>query len=118
MPTVKELRALIQKSKKKTKNCAAISKMNKAELIEHARDLNLIETPKKVIEKSKFEKSLDSISKSVDKLNPKSESGKKKKASIIRRLKRLRKMDKMESAKEEAFIKRLNKNLSELFELP
>lgn len=112
--TVKQLRNMIREHKQSGSKCKPYSKLNKNELIKHAQDLGLIEGS---MSKStnKYEKTLDSISSSVSEMDLKSVSGKKKKESMIRRLKRIRNnFDKLSDVRKESAIKKLKKDLDKL----
>jgi hypothetical protein len=117
MPTIKELRDMIKSHKKEKVDCLPFSKMNKAGLLAHAQNLGLIEKDKKPKEKDNFENALDIISKSVENLEPTSQTGIKKKNSLIRRLQRIR-SNKINEGEKDFIINKLKKQRDLLFELP
>lgn len=91
-PTVKQLRELLKNKKNSTAECVPCSRMNKAELLEHARSLGLLtrEAPASAVRQpaSNFLKELQAMKVMVEKDSPASAPGKKKKASLLRRLDR------------------------------
>lgn len=123
--TVKQLREILKKEKTTTKACAPTSRMNKAELMAHARTLGLLSTPSNVsqpvqpaqVSDSPFFKKILGLKKLAEGTNPTSINGKKKKSSVLRRIERVlaSDADKGTDAEQNEIIMKLSKNLNSLY---
>lgn len=118
--TVKELKMMIKKHKMTGAKCKPYSKLKKAQLIEHAKELGLIKTPKgETPEEKRINKNIDSLMKIrdlVDKQELKTKRGKNKKASVLRRIQRVKESieDGEVQPKVDSFIMKLKKDTDKL----
>lgn len=121
--TVKKLKLMIKKHKMTGAKCKPYSKLNKQQLIEHAKELGLInirkgETP----EEKRINENIDSLMKIrdiVDKQEPATKKGKNKKASVLRRIQRVKESieDGEVQPKVDAFIAKLKKDADKLISM-
>lgn len=113
--TVKQLKDLLRNSKKATKQCDPYSNLKKSQLIDKAVELNLITEfrPSRMPKVKNLDK-YNTIKRAINRLNPDGERGKKKKASLLRRLERVN----ISSDIDDEIINRLQRDLDVVYSLP
>jgi SMC interacting uncharacterized protein involved in chromosome segregation len=84
--TVRDLKKMIGKAKREHKTCASFSKMKKPELVKHARELGLIDTPQE--KKQDLLNALKRLKKQAVEVAETTKAIKKKKDSLLRRIDR------------------------------
>lgn len=119
--TVKELKNLIREAKKNDKQCKPYSKLKKKELLDHARELGLIESPKGETPEDKRInenlKRLSNIEDLVNKQNPRLPTGIKRKESAMRRIQKVKEAIKSGEvqSKIDAFLNKIKIDTDNIF---
>lgn len=113
--TVKQLKELLRKHKANSSSCIAYSRLNKDDLLLHARKFGLIAdpgTPSRNV-KSSFFNFLVKMENEVESFDAKTPAAKKKKASLQRRLERVMNME-VPAKEASGFMNRLNKTFEQM----